>query len=413
MLKLKISSFFLLVLLNDLHSNELSLWRNAFIQAGKTEALAPNLLVRNLAILSAASFDVLNAPKKSFHSYLPYSQKNTPNPLDEPTALRGCSLSLAKVLHPSQYSIFARIAHKSLLRKNILPDNSSFEFGKKIAVQYLKKRANDGATTKISYIPRVDPGKWRRTPPYFRPPEQPHWSKVTLFCLPNVKNFLPEPPPEPTSKEYFNAVKEVKLLGGKDSQLRSLEQTNIAKFWKDFSYSSTPPGHWNEIALSVSRKLNLTPLKEARLFALLNLAMADSGIIAWEAKYHFQLWRPIHAIQYANLFPTTKALADTNWKPLLETPPHPEYISGHACYSGAAAEILRSVTQMDVFEFIVKNTQEPHKKRTFSSFHACAQEVSNSRLFGGIHYRSTNVNSLQTGKKVAFYILKRFLLHYP
>ena len=113
-----------------------------------------------------------------------------------------------------------------------------------------------------------------------------------------------------------------------NSQIRSDEQTITARFWKDFSYTQTPAGHWNEIASFVAEKQNFTLIEEAKLFALLNLSMADAGIVAWECKYKHHLWRPIHAIRHADQFELTSKLHN-QMEPLIETPAHPEYISAH------------------------------------------------------------------------------------
>ena len=144
------------------------------------------------------------------------------------------------------------------------------------------------------------------------------------------------------------------------------------------------------------------------MFALLNLAMADAGIIAWQAKYNYSLWRPIDAIRKANQLATTVRLYDPSWNPLLESPPHPEYPSGHGCYSGAAAEVLQFFFKTDSFHFSTKSDSLPHVKRSFSSFSACAQEIANSRLWGGIHFKFSNQKALQSGSKVAKYICKNF-----
>jgi hypothetical protein len=205
------------------------------------------------------------------------------------------------------------------------------------------------------------------------------------------------------------AVKEVKLLGSLNSPLRTPEQTASAKFWKDFSYSSTPPGHWNEIASTLAREKKLLPLAESRLFALLNLAMADAGIVAWEAKFHFHLWRPIHAIRHADEFQSTRSLSNPNWQSLLESPPHPEYISGHACYSGAASEILKNFFGTDEMLFFVKGDYQNAEIKKYNSFSSCAQEIASSRLWGGIHYRFSNTKGLQTGKMIALYTFKNTL----
>ena len=385
-------------------------WREAFINAGKSEALPPNLIVRNLALLSLGCFEAINAKEQTFQSYFakPYSP---PLSFERISALRGFCLKLGKSLHPSRQSLFKRIAHQNSLHLDKLPHNPSFLFGNELAIRILQERMDDGSTTQVTYLPRTDPGKWRRTAPHFRPPEQPHWPKVRLFCLPTLREFVPPPPPEPDTKEYFQAVREVKLYGAKTSPLRTAEQTDIAQFWKDFSYSSTPPGHWNQIAQSLSVQRNLNILQEARLFALLNLCMADAGIVAWESKYHYHLWRPIQAIRLGDQFKSTQTLTDPLWDPLLETPPHPEYVSGHGCYSGAAAQTLRQFLGTDEIKFFVKSSSPGLKPRSFASLSQCAQEVCDSRLWGGIHYRFSNEKALQTGKFIAQYVHKNFL--YP
>ena len=391
-----------------LTAGNLNLWRQAFIDAAKAEAIAPNLVVRNLAILSLGHFECVNSKKESYQSYFSKNQK-TPKDYDIDSAIRGFGLVTSKVLHPSRKSSFDKIAHSDSIKSGKIGHNPSFKFGENIAQQILKLRLDDGSTTQTTYIPNIDPGNWRRTPPYFRPPEQPHWPSVKLFTLPNITDFIPPPPPEPSEKAYVEAVKEVKLLGSKNSPLRTAEQTKIAKFWKDFSYSSTPPGHWNEIASTLAQEKKLSILEESRLFALLNLAMADAGIVAWEAKYHYHLWRPIHAIRLAHKFGATKSLSNPNWEPLLESPPHPEYVSGHACYSGAASEILIQFFQTDQIKFSVKGGNNTKDFRKFNSFTACADEIARSRLYGGIHYTFSNKKGLQTGKQIAQFTFNNIL----
>lgn len=394
--------------LGQAKASDLDTWRQAFIDSAKAEALSPNLIVRNLAILSLGLFECHNAHLKKFSSSLK-EMDNPPKNYDPASATRGFSLVISRVLHPSRKSFFDQIAHRNSIKSAKIGHNPSFKYGEDIAKKILHSRLDDGATTQTTYIPKTSPGNWRRTPPYFRPPEQPHWSSVKLFSIPNIREFIPPPPPQPSEKSYFEAVKEVKLLGSLNSPLRTPEQTASAKFWKDFSYSSTPPGHWNEIASTLAREKKLIPLAESRLFALLNLAMADAGIIAWEAKFHYHLWRPIHAIRHADEFRSTRSLSNPNWQSLLESPPHPEYISGHACYSGAASEILRNFFGTDEMLFFVKGDYQNTEFKKYNSFSSCAQEIANSRLWGGIHYRFSNTKGLQTGKRIALYTFKNTL----
>jgi hypothetical protein len=386
---------------------QLESWRKVIIDTARDQALPPNLTVRNLAIICMGSFECVNAEKRTYSSLLNL-QREIPQNYDPDSAIRGCMLELCNSLHPAQKDRFTELAHQLSVKKGVRPHNPSFVFGQSIAQKILLLRSNDGASTQINYIGKEEPGKWRRTPPHFRPPEQPNWGQVKLFCLESKLEFLPPPPPELDSQEYFDAVKEVKIYGSTNYSLRTKDQTLSAKFWKDFSYTSTPPGHWNEIALFAARQEHLPKLEEARLFALLNLAMADAGVIAWQAKYKYSLWRPIDAIRKANELPTTARLCGPAWNSLLESPPHPEYPSGHGCYSGAAAEVLQFFFKTDSFHFSAKSDSLPHVKRSFSSFSACAQEIANSRLWGGIHFKFSNQKALQSGSKVAKYICNNF-----
>src|SRR6185503_21247286 len=161
------------------------------------------------------------------------------------------------------------------------------------------------------------PGAWRRTPPFFRPPELPQWSYVAPFALTNGAQFRPPGPPPLNSSRYAADVNQVRELGGLNSTNRTAEQTFIARFWSDFSYTVTPPGHWNQIAQNVATNRPGTLAENARLFALLNLAMADAGIAVWDAKYIYNFWRPVTAIQQADTDGNPETEADPNWTPLL------------------------------------------------------------------------------------------------
>ena len=387
-------------------TSEQGVWRDGLIMAAKEEALPPNLVVRNLGILCLGMFETINA--KDFHYQSYWKKPDLPPPdYQVSSALRGCALTLATTLHPSRKSSFSKIAHAHSLASGNMPDTASYEFGHSIANRILKDRMGDGAATKTTYIATTEIGLWRRTPQLFLPPQQPHWMNVRPFCI-HLESFLPPPPPDLNSRAYREAVEEVKLWGKQDSPLRTQEQTLIAKFWKDFGYSSTPPGHWNEIAQIITNQKNLTPIKEARLFALLNLAMTDAGITAWKAKFKYHLWRPIDAIRNANQVPSTLKLWDRSWTPLLESPPHPEYISGHACYSGAASTILSEYFAKEKTRFVAKSDSIPDEHRIFSSFIACAEEIANSRLWGGIHFSFSNKKGLICGKKIAQFISTQF-----
>ena len=216
-------------------------WQREVLKAVREEAISPNLAVRNFAILNGAVFDALNSIDARWKPYHFDERPEEKNLLPE-LIVSGTCHTIAINLHPSRKGAFGHLleSHKKEFSGNA-PVESSLSLGKRAAHSFLKLRESDGASTTLTYYPRLETGQWRRTPPRQRPPEQPHWRKVKPFCLPNLKEFLPIPPPSLGSPQYVTAVKEVKMLGAKKSTLRTSEQTLIAKFWKDFSYTATPP----------------------------------------------------------------------------------------------------------------------------------------------------------------------------
>ena len=218
-----------------------------------------------------------------------------------------------------------------------------FRWGETVAAAILQWRSTDGSSQIVDYTPGSQPGQWRPTLSFggiVRPALAPHWGQVTPFAVTSGSQFRPPPPPALGSTRYAFEVNRVKAVGAADSTLRTAEQTEIARFWGYGPGSATPPGHWNEIAQAVIRDRGTTLEENARLFALLNIALADAAIVCWEGKYLYNFWRPITAIQEADTDGNPLTEADPGWMPLLPTPPFPEYTSGHSTFSGAAATVL-------------------------------------------------------------------------
>jgi len=252
------------------------------------------------------------------------------------------------------------------------------------------------------------PGFWFRTAPFFRIAELPHWRHVRPLLLTNGAQFRPTGPPAINSVKYAIALQEVARLGSINSKYRTAEQAQVAKFWSDFSYTETPVGHWNTIARQVAEKTNMAPAEVGRLFGMLNVAMSDAGIACWDSKMHFNFWRPITAIQMADEDANPKTEADPTWLPFLNTPNHPEYVSGHAVFSRAAAEIITHFLPTHRFTFNVSSDTLPSVSRTYSSLLECANECAESRIWGGIHYRFSCDDGQELGKKVAQWTTTHF-----
>jgi membrane-associated phospholipid phosphatase len=222
--------------------------------------------------------------------------------------------------------------------------------------------------------------------------------------------FPPADPPPLTSREYAAGFNEVKALGGRDSAARTADQTVIAWFWNDAEGTATPVGHWNRIAQVVARDRGLGLADNARLFALLNITLADAGILCWECKFRYSYWRPVTAIREADRDGNPATDPDPTWISLLTTPNFPSYTSGHSSFSGAAATALALFFGTDEVRFRVGSDGLPGVVRGFPGFWAAAEEAGRSRIYGGIHYDFDNREGLASGNALAAYVAGNFLL---
>jgi hypothetical protein len=212
--------------------------------------------------------------------------------------------------------------------------------GDTVAANIITWRKQDGSRNPAAFNPSNDVGDWQPDLPNYDGAVLPQWGKVTTFGLTSGSQFRPAGDPSLTSDTYTTAFTETKDYGALDSTVRTADQTQSVLFWADSSGTYTPAGHWNDIAATAASISGKSVLENARLFAQLNIALADAGIAAWDAKYTYDAWRPITAIRQADKDGNSNTTADANWTPLINTPAFPEYVSGHSTFSAAAAAVL-------------------------------------------------------------------------
>jgi hypothetical protein len=354
-------------------------WNAAMLQAVRAECTPPPLVVRNLAIL---------------HLALEAAHAEDPDGLQSAAVVSIAGCEVASALFPAHRADFQQLRDRQLTS---IPATSVVDWdrGRLLAARVLAEREADGASRFVNYVPKSGAGEWRRTSPFFRPPELPQWSSVSAFVIVDPGAYLPPGPPALGSPAWTEALDEIRRLGSRENAQRNDLQAESAVFWSDFSYTCTPPGHWNEIAASVVRERGLDERQTARLFAQLNVAMADAAIVCWQAKYRYNLWRPVTVLEAEG------------WQPMLNPPPHPEYPSGHSVFSGAAAVVLAEFLGSDECTFSVSSDASPGMTRTFRSFSAAAEEISASRLYGGIHFRFSCEDGLVVGRQIATEVMKR------
>ncbi|HSS47846.1 MAG TPA: vanadium-dependent haloperoxidase [Thermoanaerobaculia bacterium] len=374
-------------------------WVNLTVGSIRTDKTPPPKAARALALVQVAVFDAVNG---LVGGYTPYFVTD-PAPIgSSPEAAAAAAAHKVLVtLFPAQQAFLDGELANSL---GSIPSGPAktlgITWGEAVAGKILALRANDHSGDVVTANFPIGALWWVRTPPALAAPLLPGWPAVTPWGVDNIARFRPAPPPPPASADYEAAFNEVKSLGKVSSATRTADQTQIALFWADGGGTATPPGHWLLIARGIAISQNLSLIQNARLFALLGIAEADAATAAWDAKYYYNLWRPITAIQEADVDGNPDTAPDTTWTPLLATPNHPSYISGHSTFSAAAARILGLFFGNDLFNFTSTSDGSPGQ-RSYTSFSQAAQEAGQSRIYGGIHWQFDNTAGQATGRALA------------
>lgn len=388
---------------------DMVLWWNLLtLHAVRCDRTPAPQAARNLACVHAAIYDSVNAIYRTHQAYYVDAAASGAAPdAAAAAAAYGCLIEL----YPRQRPIFDQAFAACMAQFPRVPaTEKGVELGLYVAKRLLAWRKVDGSSYSCRYCLKTGLGFWELTPPRFDPPVLPHWGRVTPFAYKGGGQLKPPGLPVSTSAAYTQAYQEVKALGARHCSARTPEQTQIAVFWSDDTGTSTPPGHWNQIAQTVAMGRGNTLAENARLFALLNISMADAGIWCWLIKFTYEFWRPETGIRQADRDGNPLTVADPSWTPLLEAPAFPAYTSGHSSFSSAGAAVLADFFGTDKMAFPVASEGLPGVLRNFSSFSAAADEAGRSRIYGGIHWQFDNVDGLASGKAIGRHIVRNYLL---
>jgi hypothetical protein len=293
-------------------------------------------------------------------------------------------------LTPSQQ---AAIDSAYQVKLSAIPDcpakAAGIKVGEQAAAAILALRAEDGTAAPESYRPHTTPGVYVPTVIPFQWPQRKPW-------VMSADQFRPGPPPSLTSKRWARDYNEIKALGAKNSTSRSPEQTDIARFWADIMSLIYFP-----VVRSVANGPGREPTQNARLLAVTAQAIDDALMAVFDAKYHYNFWRPITAIRNGDRDGNDATERDPSWVPFIDTPMHPEYPCAHCIVSGAVGAVLQAeVGTGPTPTLSTTSFTAPGMVRSWKKIDDFVQEVANARIYDGVHYRNSTEVGTRMGKKI-------------
>jgi hypothetical protein len=368
----------------------------------------------DMALVQVAVYDAVQAIERQ---YKPYHA-------DIPGASGSSAVAAAKAAHdmlvnlfPLQTASLDNTYYQYLSDHSLSPLDPGAAVGAAAALDIINLRANDGRFPpgQVPFVGGTNPGEWRPTesfigappaPPTFAAMATPWLGRVTPFTLKSADQYRAAPPPPLTSHEYTEAYDEVKAMGGRFNSLRTPEQTDLALFWAA-NYSVL----WNNVVQGIVAEHVDNISDSSRLFALVNLAMGDAIITAWDTKNTYVFWRPLTAIRLGNDDTNPDTEGNPTWQPLINTPNYPDHSSGANNVTAAATRSLALFFGTDDMTFSVRtsNGAAIQQTRTYDRFSEAAAEVVVARIYEGIHFRFADEDAGKQGRHVAQWAFGHFL----
>ncbi len=364
---------------------------NAKADAIGIEKQLPNVPnARGLAMLHIAMFEAVNAIDRR---YAPYKLNLTAErTTSREAAAASAAYDILVVLYPDQKAdLDATLAASLSGIAETEAKSKGIELGKKAAAGIIALRANDSSDKTENYRPYTTPGIYVPT----TLPIESTSPALTPWVMGTGSQFRPDPPPALSSETWTRDLNEIREIGSRNSGKRTAEQTNIGRFW-----FQTGPRTYNPIVRQIAMARKMDVVDCARLFALSSIAGVDAFIAVFDAKYTYNLWRPVTAIRNADLTSNAATPREESWTPLGVTPMHPEYPCAHCIVAAAIATVLQTVAGDDVDAISLTSPTAPGVTRKWTRLQDYSDEVSNARIYAGFHYRFSTEVGKDMGKKI-------------
>ncbi len=355
---------------------------------------------RIIAMTHLAMFDAVNSIERKYRPYL-VELPAAPTTSKEAAAAAAAATVLGAADPKSESDV--RTALTAYLAK--IPDSAAkaegIKLGEMVAAKILEMRANDGAKGPDTYRPRTAPGVYVPTAATVVP----QWPGVKPFALSTAAQFRPAPPPALTSPEWAANYNEMKEFGARNSTKRSAQQTEVARFWLAADGRVFYP-----LVQQIAGAKEFDVVDCARLFALVAMARANSLIAVFDAKYHYEFWRPVTAIRNGDIDGNPATERDAAWQPLAPTPMHPEYPCAHCIEAAGMAGVIETLLgSAEIPQVSMTSPTASGVTHRWTDVRAFVDEVAEARIWAGFHWRFSTRVGRDMGYKIGHYVATNFM----
>ena len=376
-------------------------WNRTAIDVMKAVNVGGNPWTRSMALVNVSMSDAINSVQNRYSRYIATEHSVDPNASAEAAAAAAAREILMRQYPGQKAQIDAAFAETL----QAIPDNparvAGVAIGEKVAAAVFAERQSDATNAPDTYRPITTPGVWvPTTPPLF-----PQYATAKPWGIDSASQFRPAPPPALNSTLYARDYNETKEMGAVKNTKRTDAQSDAVRYWTQANLGPA----WFQAAWQVSARRGLSVPENARMFALMSMALANCFIVDWDAKFQYNFWRPITAIRNGDLDGNDATERDAGWQPLNATPMHPEYPSQAGINAGAAQGVLEAVFGTGPEGFVTTDISDARLSRQFTSFAQMNNEHKEVRIWGGIHFRNSLEVGEAMGRKIADHLVANYI----
>jgi len=355
---------------------------------------------RIMGLVHAAMFDAVNSIERRYRPYL-VQLPVPPNTSKEAAAAAAAATVLASIDAKTASAVRDALAVNLVSIPDGPAKSDGIKLGETIAAKVLEARANDGHDAPDAYRPRTTPGVYIPTPITAAS----MWPNMKPFAINSPSQFRPQAPVSLKSKEWATDYNEIKDYGSKTSSKRTPQQTETARFWL-----MVGPQAYHPLARQLVQAKQMSVIDSARFMTLVALGLNDALIAVFDAKYHYNFWRPITSIRNGDIDDNPATEREATWQPIDNTPMHPEYPCAHCILSGTVAGVIKTALgSADIPEVALTSPTARGVTHRFTNMTAFAEEVANARIWAGFHYRFSTRVGTGMGNRIGEQVVKSVL----